>query len=41
MHMWCRDVTYDVTALINDAMSKNKMTHFGHGASEAHPQKIS
>ena len=31
MHMWHCDVTYDVTALINDVMSENKMMHFGHG----------
>ena len=40
MHVQCCDVTYDVTALINDVRSKNKMMCFGCGVSKVHPQKI-
>ena len=40
MHVQCCDITYDVTALINDVTSENKMMHFRCGASEACPQKI-
>ena len=40
MHMWHCDITYDVTVPINDVMSENKMTCFGHGASKVCPQKI-
>ena len=34
MHVQCHDITYDVTALINDVMSENKMTRFGRGTSQ-------
>ena len=40
MHVWCCDITYDVTVLFNDVTSENKMTHFGCTASEVHLPKI-
>ena len=40
MHVWCCDVTYDVTALLNDVTSANKMMRLGHAASKAHLPKI-
>ena len=40
MHVQHHDVTYDITALINNVMSKNKKMHFGRGASEVRFQKI-
>ena len=40
MHMWHCDVTHDVTALINDVTSENKMMHFGHDTSEVHYHEI-
>ena len=36
----CRDITYDVTALINDVTSKNKMMHFGRSASKVRYHEI-
>ena len=40
MHIQHRDITYDVTALIDDVTSENKMTRFGRGMSEAHYHEI-
>ena len=40
MHMQCRDITYDVTALIDDVTSENKMTCFVCTASEARYHEI-
>ena len=40
MHVRHCDITYDVTVLMNDVTSKNKMTRFGHSASEVRSQKI-
>ena len=40
MHVQCHDVTYDVTALINDVMSKNKMACLGCGTSKAIIMKL-
>ena len=35
MHVWCCDITYDVTASLNDVTLTNKVMHFRSGASEA------
>ena len=37
MHMQCCNVTYDVTVPFKDVMLANKMMHFGHAMSQAHP----
>ena len=37
--MWCRDITHDITAPLDDVTSEHKKTHLGRGASEV-PQSL-
>ena len=40
MHVWCCDVTYDITVLFKDITLANRMMCFGCAASEVRPPKI-
>ena len=39
MHVWHCDITYDITASLNDVMLTNKMTCFERAMSEVHLPK--